>query len=488
MVAPLLVGDLFRNCARAVPGRVAVVRGEDALTFGGLDRLANGSRAVLDAHGVAPGDRVVLWAGTRLEGVVAFAAAAKAGAVFVPVNPALGADEAEPIVRIARPAAIVADGECLEAASSLGAGLGVPVIPLDEMVGAERDDDPDVALAEDAPHVVFFTSGSTGRPKGAVLSHRVNLLRTHPGAQFEPRGAAVCMFPLFHMAGWTIGMQQWQARDVLVLPESTEPAALAAAVREHSATRMNCIPLVWRRILDAMDAGAIHRDELRSLRFADTGTSATPLELLHRLRRALPAATVRVFYGSTEAGNVMTLEQADFDAKPGSVGVPSIHTRTRLRESGELEVAGPLLFDGYLDDAAATAAALVDGWYRTGDLAEIDGEGYVSIVGRATTLIRTGGESVVPAEVESVLQTHPRVADVAVVGVADADYGEIVVAVLVPVAGDGPLPELGTLRSFASERLAAYKLPRRVEWVDSLPRTAATGQVQRHLVVEGLMP
>ncbi len=487
-MAPLLVGDLFRNCARAVPRRVAVVRGDDALTFGGLDRLANGSRAALHDHGIRPGDRVVVWAGTCLEGVVAFAAAAKAGAVFVPVNPALGADEAEPIVRIARPAAIVADRERLDAASTVGAGLGVPTIALDEIVGAEGDDDPDVVLAEDAPHVVFFTSGSTGRPKGAVLSHRVNLLRTHPGAQFEPRGAAVCMFPLFHMAGWTIGMQQWQARDALVLPESTDPPGLAAAVREHSAMRMNCIPLVWRRILDAMDAGEVDRADFRSLRFADTGTSATPLELLHRLARALPDATVRVFYGSTEAGNVMTLEAADFDAKPGSVGVPSIHTRVRLHESGELEVAGPLLFDGYFDDPDATAAALVDGWYRTGDLAAIDADGYVSIVGRATSLIRTGGESVSAGEVESVLREHPRVADAAVVGLADPDYGEIVVAVLVLRSGADPPPRLEDLRSFASDRLAAHKLPRRVEWVDSLPRTAATGQVQRHLVVEGLTP
>ena len=484
-MAPLLVGDLFRNCARAVPDRPAVVHGDDSLTFGRLDRLANGTRLELERRGIEAGDRVVVWSATSVAGVVTFAAAAKAGAVFVPVNPALAADEAEPIAEVARPALIVADAGRLDAARSVAERLGARAVALEEIVGAATDDDVPVGIDETTPHVVFFTSGSTGRPKGAVLSHRVNLLRTHPGVQLEPRGAAVCMFPLFHMAGWTIGMQQWQARDTLVLPGATDAVSLGAAVAADRATRMNCIPLVWRRILDALDAGEVDRGALATLRFADTGTSATPLELLQRLRLAVPNATVRVFYGSTEAGNVLTLEPADFDAKPGSVGVPSIHTRVRLAASGELEVTGPLLFDGYLDDPEATAAALVAGWYRTGDLAELDADGYLTIVGRANTLIRSGGESIVPAEVESVLRQHPGVADVAVVGLPDADYGELVVAVII-ATGDGAVPDLAALREFAAERLAPFKLPRRVECVEQLPRTAATGQVQRHLVVERL--
>jgi acyl-CoA synthetase (AMP-forming)/AMP-acid ligase II len=292
----------------------------------------------------------------------------------------------------------------------------------------------------------------------------------------------VCMFPLFHMAGWTIAMGQWQARDGVVFV-AADPGAVADAVARHGAARLNCIPLVWRRILDAVAAGTVDAAKFATLRFADTGTSATPPELLRAIRDLVPHATVRVFYGSTEAGNVASLEMADFDRKPGRVGVPSLLTRARIAESGELEVTGPLLFDGYFDDPEATASALVDGWYRTGDLAELDEDGFVTITGRAHATIRTGGETVAPTEVELVLLGCPGVREIAVVGVPDADYGDLVCAVVVARDPATP-PTLAALREFGAERLAAFKLPRRVELVDAIPRTAATGQVQRHLLAE----
>jgi len=478
--APLLVGDVFRNAARAVPDRVAVVIGDDALTFGKLDRMANAGAQELAGASLHPGDRIAVLAPTDLTTVVLFAAVAKLGGVFVPLNPALGDDELAAIVATARPAAVIQ----ADVADDRPFRQGIATWGRDRhgwLDEAVRDIGSDHAVAETDPHVVFFTSGSTGAPKGAVLSHRVNVLRTHPGSQFEPRGVNVCMFPLFHMAGWTIAMGQWQARDAVVFAPP-DPVALADAVARHRATRMNCIPLVWRRILDAVAAGAVEPASLSSLRFADTGTSATPPELLTAIRGLVPQATVRVFYGSTEAGNVASLEMADFERKPGSVGPPSLLTEVRVTAAGELEVTGPLLFDGYFEDPEATAAALVDGWYRTGDLADLDDDGHLTITGRAHATIRTGGETVAPAEVEQALRDHPAIADVAVVGLADADYGEVVCAVV--VARDAVVPTLDDLRTFASRALAGYKLPRRLEMVDELPRTAATGQVQRHLLVE----
>jgi fatty-acyl-CoA synthase len=464
----LRVGDIFRNAARAVPDRIAVVGGAESLTFGALDRLSDGVALDLARDGLGPGDRVAVLAPTALPVVVAFAALAKLGAVFVPLNPAMSDSEFGAIRAAARPT------RSLDPASEPDRYLEVRALDTDA---------PDAAVDERDPHVVFFTSGSTGRPKGAVLSHRVNVLRTHPGAQVEPRGGNVCMFPLFHMAGWTIAMSQWQARDTVILT-AADPTAICDAVARHRAERLNCIPLVWRRILDAVAAGDADADALRTLRFADTGTSATPPELLAAIRGLVPQATVRVFYGSTEAGNVASLEMADFDRKPGRVGVPSLLTRARLTAAGELEVTGPLLFDGYFDDPDATAAALVDGWYRTGDLAELDDDGFVTITGRAQATIRTGGETVAPSEVEIVLRDHPGVADIAVVGLPDADYGEIVAAAVVVRAGAALT--LDDLRGFGAGRLAGFKLPRRLEVVDAVPRTAATGQIQRHLLVERL--
>jgi acyl-CoA synthetase (AMP-forming)/AMP-acid ligase II len=224
--------------------------------------------------------------------------------------------------------------------------------------------------------------------------------------------------------------------------------------------------------------------DLSSVRNADTGTSATPPELLEAIRAAFPGASVRVFYGSTEAGGVAALEHADLARKPGSCGLPAPMAEVKFDGNGELLVRGPLLFDGYFEDEQATAEVLADGWYRTGDLAEADDEGYLTIVGRAGDVIRTGGEAVTPSEVEACLATHPAVDDVAIVGVPDPGWGEIVCAVVVPAGGE--TPTLEELRAHCAAQLASHKHPRRLALVDAIPRTVPTGQVQRRLLVERL--
>jgi acyl-CoA synthetase (AMP-forming)/AMP-acid ligase II len=332
------------------------------------------------------------------------------------------------------------------------------------------------------PHVAFFTSGSTGTPKGAVISHAANYLRTHPGALLEPRGAMVCPYPLFHMGAWTIALQQWQARDTVVLLGSADAEEICDAVAHYRATRLNCVPAVWQRIIDHVGKAKSH--PLDSIRFADTGTSATGIELLSAIEGTVPSAHLRVFYGSTEAGSVACLDQADFRRKPGSCGPPAPGVSVRI-DDGELWVSSPMLFDGYLDDPDMTAVGVVDGWYRTGDLAEEDSDRFITIVGRTGDVIRTGGEAVVPAEVEAVLGSHPSVAEVAVVGLPDPTWGEVVCAVVVATSAD-PAPALGALREWCDGRIATYKHPRRLEVVDHLPRTASTGQVQRRLLADSL--
>jgi acyl-CoA synthetase (AMP-forming)/AMP-acid ligase II len=487
-VSDLLIGNVFANAARAVPGRVAVALGNATVSFGELDERANRLARLLTRTGVGCGARVAVWSGTNLDVVTVFAAAAKLGAVFMPVNALLQAGEAADVVGRGRPALLLADDEHAAAAVDIGEASGLPVTTLARCVAAAEaeSDEPmptPAGLGEDDPHVVFFTSGSTGRPKGVVLSHRVNFLRTHPGALLEPRGAMVCPYPLFHMGAWTIALQQWQARDRVVLVQRADAGELLDAIERHRATRLNCVPAVWQRMLDRLDAEP-GRDT-STVRFADTGTSATPPELLAAMQRAFPNASVRVFYGSTEAGSVASLEHADVTRKPGSCGVPAPGAEVRL-DDGEVCVRGPLLFDGYFDDPEATEAALVDGWYHTGDLAEADAEGYLTIVGRVRDVIRTGGETVAPTEVEAVLAAHPDLADVAVVGLPDSQWGEIVCAVAVVAPGSEP-PTVEALREACASSLASYKHPRRLELVDRIPRTAATAQVQRRLLVEQLL-
>jgi acyl-CoA synthetase (AMP-forming)/AMP-acid ligase II len=482
---PLVIGDIFRNAARAVPDRVAAALGQRSLTFAEVDALGNRTAQSLAARGVAAGGRVSTWTGTTLAVVPVFAALAKLGAALAPLNGLWGPEEVAAALSGFAPDLLLVDAEHAQSAEDI-ARRGVPVLSLDELGSAadsSPEADPAVQVDEGAPHVVFFTSGSSGAPKGAVLSHRANVLRSLPGALLEPRGAMVCPYPLFHMGAWTIALQQWQARDAVVFVSSASAPEIGAAVRRHRASRLNAIPAVWRRLLDALTGP--NPPDLSSIRFADTGTSATPPELLRAMSAALPDAQVRVFYGSTEAGGVTVLEHADIERKPGSCGVPGPLVSLRTDEAGQLLVRGPLLFDGYLDDPAATARALSDGWYATGDLAEVDDEGYVTIVGRVGELIRTGGEAVAPTEVEGVLLAHPAVADVAVVGVPHERWGELVCAVVVP-APHGPPPELAELRDLCAGALATYKHPRRLVLTDVIPRTSATGQIQRRLLLESL--
>jgi acyl-CoA synthetase (AMP-forming)/AMP-acid ligase II len=482
----LLIGDVFRVAAAAQPQRVAVALGEGSITYGELDRAANRHAHALRAMGVGHGDRVVMWSHTSIEAVPLFAGLAKLGAVFAPANALLGTEEAVEMVGLARPSALVVDETHAEAGAVVAERVGVPLLRL----GAIGDDAPDVdvdepALTERDLHVLFFTSGSTGRSKGVMLSHRVNYLRTHPGSQIEPRGATVCMYPLFHMGAWTIALQAFQTQTTLALVTQADPRLLCGEVERWRATHLNAIPAVWRRILDHLATPEGARHDLSSLRLVDSGTSATPPELLTGLREALPHASRRVFYGSTEAGAVTLLRDEEMDARPGACGVPqhSVAVRTDA-VTGEMLVRGPLLFDGYYDDPGSTAAAFdLDGWFRTGDVAVTDDDGYWSIVGRVKDVIRTGGESVAPTEVEAVLADHPALADVAVVGLPDPQWGEVVCAVIV-VADGADAPTLDVLLEHCGPRLAKFKRPRRVEVIDVIPRTPATNQVQRRLIIE----
>jgi len=480
----LLVGEILGNAARVDPSTVAATHGDDSLTFRALDVAANQVAHVLDGAGVRVADRLVWWGETSLGAIPVFGALARLGAVFAPVNARLGLDEALPIVELARPRTLLTDGAHDEVGRELAARLGVAHIgsELAELAAHAPVSPPNVAgPAERDPHVIFFTSGSTGRPKGVVLSHRANWLRSYPGATSDPGGSGVvCMFPLFHMAGWTIALGAWQGRRPIHFAPP-DPAQLLETVQHHRAGRLYAIPAVWARILEHGVTGY----DLSTLREADTGTSATPPELIAAIREALPHTVTRIFYGSTEAGPATVLPHADLFAKPAGVGRPQPGCDVRLSETGEVCVRSPFLMDGYFDDPEATADALRDGWYHTGDLGAFDADGYLSIVGRARDVIRSGGETISPVEVEQALGAHPAVAEVAVVGVPDPSWGEIVTACVVLRPGS-EAPDVDSVRAWCADRLASFKHPRRVVVLDALPRTPATGQVQRTLIVERL--
>ncbi len=491
----LQVGDLIRKNAQHHPERVAAWLAGRTLTYRELNEQANRIGWALRELGIGHGDRIVTWADTCLEVLPLFVAAAKIGAVFAPLNARLGIAEAQPIVRMARPSILIADPDHLAGAIEIGEALGpmkigsigpaevtadvARLVPSELPERIEEIDEP--ALDEGDPQVIFFTSGSTGLPKGVILTHRVNYLRTYQGVFLAEPERSVCMFPLFHMAGFTLALAAWQTQGEIAFVMSASAEEILGAVDARQANRLYCIPAVWNRILEVDPV----RFDTSHLRYIDTGTSATPIDLLRALKQRFPTSVLRVYYGSTETGSVTSLLDADVLRKPGSVGQPSPGVELRIGDGGEIQLRSPLLMEGYFDDPEATAEALRDGWYCTGDIGELDDEGYLSVVGRVKELIRTGGEAVAPSEVEAVLASHSGIREVAIVGIPDPQWGEVVCAVVVPEPGLDLV--LADLQKTCDTQLAAFKRPRRLEIVDVLPRTPATGQVQRMLLVEQIL-
>lgn len=475
----LLIGKVLRHAARYTPSRLAATFGHDEVTFGELDDQTNRVAHTLADMGVGRGDRVAWWSDTSLDAVPVFFALARLGAVFAPVNARLGPEEAAEVIGYAKPRLVVVDDAHARLVQEIDDAILTHAHLADAATHASASEVDSNGVDERDPHVIFFTSGSTGRPKGVVLSHRASCLRSFPPLAADSDGGTVCMFPLFHMAGWSLALGCWQSRRPIHFVRTPDPETLLGTVDRRGATRIYLIPGVWSRVLEH----GVKDYDMSSLAEADTGTSATPPELVAAVRDALPHTVTRVFYGSTEAGPGTVLAHADLERKPGSVGLPQPGVDVRL-ENGEVCIKSELLMDGYFDQPDATADALRDGWYHTGDLGSLDDEGYLSIVGRARDVIRTGGETVAPGEVEAALATYPGVREVAVVGIPDPAWGEVVCAVVVADPRSVGAVDLDALRAHAAEHLASYKQPRRLETVDELPRTPATGQVQRTLLVE----
>ena len=432
------------------------------------------------AAGLRPGDRVLMSAPASIDLVVAHVAALRLGLVVLPVNGAYREREVAHIAGDAGPAAAVVDdaarGEWVRAASDRDVVVVSPAVELPDGDVAAHGLTLDASRPDDLALLVY-TSGTTGAPKGAMLTHG-NALSSAEALRIAWRWTAsdrlVLALPLFHMHGLGVGVHgTLLAGASAVLVEHFTPDAVLDAARRHDATLFFGVPTMYSRL-----ASSPRVAELGRLRLCVSGSAPLAAELHERIARDAGVAVLER-YGMTET--VMNVSNPyDGERRPGTVGFPLPGVELRLEDDtgsgGQILLRGPNVFPGYWRRDDATRAAFDDdGWFRTGDIGAFDPDGYLRIVGRAKELIITGGYNVYPREVEDVLLEHGGVAEVAVIGVPSEEWGESVVAVVVP-AGELDVDELV---AFADARLASFKRPREVRLVDALPRNAL-GKVLRH--------
>ncbi|MFI5046176.1 MAG: AMP-binding protein [Acidimicrobiia bacterium] len=459
------------------PAVPAIGDGRTWVTAADLEDRTRRVAGRLVGAGVQPGDRVVVSGSASIDLVTAHVAALRAGLVVVPVNTAYREREVAQIARDCRPAAAVVDdpavaGWIADASPSPVVTCG-PAVDLPDGPAPELDT---CAPADDA--MLCYTSGTTGTPKGARLSH-ANLLAS-PAAlalawRWTPDDRLVLALPLFHVHGLAIGLHgTLLAGASAVLVPRFAPDAVLDAARTERATLFFGVPTMYDRL-----AKSARASELARLRLCVSGSAPLPPALFERLQ-VDAGITVLERYGMTET--LMTVSNPyDGERRAGTVGFPLPGVDIELADDGELLVRGPNVFGGYWERPDTDDTSFVpadDGgarWFRTGDVAALDEDGYLSIVGRTKELIISGGFNVYPREVEDVLRTCPGVGDVAVVGTPSEEWGEVVTAVVV---ADGPL-DTDALLALAADQLAPYKRPRVVRVVDELPRNAL-GKVLRH--------
>ena len=477
------------------PDAVAATMGERSLTFWQVDRAANAIMRVLARLGVERGHRILFQAETTLDHLAFFFAVQRLGAIFVPLVPTLSVHEVGTIADYIRPHIMVFDPSRQEAGRGFAkAGIPVAIIGAGDAVTAfanidilagrvSTDDVIPSDVSEDDTHAIFMTSGSTGQPKGVMISHKATWLRSMNGAsraQACGGGGELMTFPMYHWAGWNYVLENWAHRRAVHFVEQLDGRQMAQAIERWRPAYLYCIPALWERLL----APGIDFDG-SSVRFVGSGTSRFDPTLMERIGSRFPQAMRTVYYGSTEFGGAMTLHDSEIARRPGAVGLPYPGCEATIVD-GELRLRSLSMMDGYFELPDQTAEVFEDGWYLTGDLAERDPDGFFTITGRRREVIRSGGETIAPAEVELALRGLPGLRDVAVIGLPDPVWGEIVCAALVVDEGC-TVPSVETLRSHVGEGLAPFKHPRRVVCVAELPRTPATGQVMRSRVRETVL-
>ncbi|WP_099038777.1 FadD3 family acyl-CoA ligase [Mycobacterium neglectum] len=452
----------------------AVVDGPLRLSFIEIvDRIRCAAGAFAD-FGIVKGDRVAIWAPNCAEWMIAAFGLLTAGGVLVPVNTRFKAEEAADIIGRSGAKAVVAQKGFL--GQDYSAPAGVPVIDLKsdflssgspwEVHGLEGSDISDI----------IFTSGTTGRPKGVMMNHRQNLRLYAEWCELADLRAGdryLMVNPYFHTFGYKAGLIASFTRGATMVPVDVfDVERVVELIAAERITMLPGPPTLYHSLLAVAD-----KSKLSTLRAGVTGAADIPVELVRRVHEELPFQTLATGYGLTEAGTVTLSRPGDsFEDIATTAGTACDGVEVRIADDGEVLVRGYTVMQGYLDDPVATAETIDDdGWLHTGDLGTLDAAGRLRIVGRKKDMYIVGGFNAYPAEIEGYLLEHPAVAQAAVIGVPDERMGQVGKAFIVAKAG-GPAISSDDLIEWSRQRMAGFKVPRYVEFLDKLPLNA-TGKV-----------
>ena len=486
--------EVLSAAAAESPDRPAVKLDDTVLNYAALDGAAALAAGMLRAHGVEAGDRVAIQLPNVPYFPVVYYGALRLGAVVVPLNPLLKAGEVEYHLTDSGAKVLVSwHGFSDEAtAGSEAAGVDLVVVVPGEFEGILGGSEPVAEVADradDDPAVIIYTSGTTGTPKGATLTHS-NIATSAQVAldlvDAGPDSVTVATLPLFHVFGMNSIMNvSVAAQGLMTLVPRFEPGKVLEVIERDGATVFGGVPTMYTALLN--DPERENRDA-SSLELCVSGGSALPVEILRGFDQAFDCKVLEG-YGLSETNGMGTFNTPDRERKPGSIGTPVGDTEIRVvddddnevpdGEPGEIVMRGSLVMKGYWNRDDATEEVMRGGWFHTGDIATADEDGYLFIVDRKKDLIIRGGYNVYPRELEEVLYEHPAVREAAVVGVPDESLGEEVGAAV--ALKEGADADEDELRAYMKSKVAAYKYPRTIWFVDELPK-GPTGKILKREV------
>ncbi len=494
----MIAADWFGKWAMYSPSKVAFKEHESGreCTYSQMDRLGNNLSAILrDRHGFEKGDRLAIIAENTIEYIVLFAVAQKLGITLVPLNYRLTPPELDYITGNAEVKGIVFEEKYLEKIRDLESFKKAPCLfsmeeleeinmnCLEKGLGSENISS---SIQEDDPIFILYTSGTTAFPKGALYTHSMlfwNSINTELRLDLNSEDISLNCAPLFHTGGWNVLLAPFIHHGATTVLVSGFDADLILEVLEkENATIWWAVPTMLKMMAESP---VFEKVRLDCLRYFVVGGESMPVPLIEKWHKK--GILIRQGYGLTEVGpNVTSLDHKDAIRKKGSIGTMNFYYDAALvdekyrpvkqGEIGELVLRAPTVTPGYWRNEKATRETIIDGWFHTGDLMRTDEEGYYYVVDRIKNMYISGGENVYPAEVEHILQSHPDVMDVAIVGVPDKKWGEAGKAYVILSKGADPDPE--ALLDFCRQKVARYKVPKYMEFLEELPKNEA-GKIDR---------